>query len=116
LLVSSGRRYQSETLDRLLRDHRTSEWAYVTAFNPGSRVIPDEVNQARHQELCAAVSALGVPVLEGHGAGIDGDWPLEISLLIVGIGLQDARALGRKFGQLAIVAGRLGEPARLVPC
>ena len=62
------------------------------------------------------VSALPVHVLEGHGAGIDGAWPLEISLLVVGITLDDARALGRQFGQLAIVAGRVGEPARLVPC
>jgi hypothetical protein len=108
--------YQLEALDQLLRDHHASEWAYVTAFNPGSRVAPDELNRARHQELCAAVTSLGVPFLEGHGAGIDGDWPLEISLVVVGIALQDARALGRTFGQLAIVAGRVGEPARLVPC
>jgi hypothetical protein len=108
--------YHSESLDQLLMNRQASEWVYVTAFNPGSRVVPDEANRARHQELCAAVTSLGVPVLEGHGAGIDGDWPLEISLLIVGIALQDARVLGRKFGQLAIVAGRVGEPARLVPC
>jgi uncharacterized protein DUF3293 len=108
--------YHSESLDQLLRNRQASEWAYVTAFNPGSRVIPDEMNRARHQELCVAVRALRVHVLEGHGAGIDGDWPLEISLLVVGITLDHARALGRQFGQLAIVAGRVGEPARLVPC
>ena len=108
--------YHSEILDKLLRARRASEWAYVTAYNPQSRLLPEERNRARHHELCTVVQGLGLTFFEGHAGGPDGDWPVEVSLIVLGIGLEDARRLGRQFDQLAIVTGGIAEPSRLVPC
>ena len=58
----------------------------------------------------------GLPVLEGAGVGTGGDWPPEPSFLVLGIGAEAAVDIGRAFGQVAIVVGRRGEPARLRFC
>lgn len=54
------------------------------------------------------------PIVPGVGVGETG-WREE-SFLIVGNSRDVARALGRRYGQNAIVAGRTGEPAALVYC
>jgi hypothetical protein len=75
-----------------------------------------EDNVRRQQELIKAVQDRGLAYLDGEGIGEDATWPAEPSILILGIQADDARALGRQFGQLAIVVGRTGQPARLVAC
>jgi hypothetical protein len=90
------------------------EWAFVTACNPGSVPLSDEDNSQRMNRLEQAVRQGGWLFYHGHGAGRDGEWPAEPSLLILGISEREALDLARSFGQNAIVAGRLGEPARLV--
>jgi Protein of unknown function (DUF3293) len=99
-------------LDRLLDARGVSSWAYVTAHNPGSRSAPSLENEACQRELRAAVAKTGFVFYEG--AGVGHGWPPEPSLLVLGISESDASALGRRFGQNAIVFGELGEPARLV--
>ena len=107
---------QSAELDMLLNEHGAIEWAYVTAHNPQSRRLTDEDNAKRQMELINAVQDRGLAFFEGDAVADDGKWPAEPSLLILGLPLDDARALGRQFGQLAIVVGRSGQPARLVAC
>jgi hypothetical protein len=99
-------------LDRLLAARGLSTWAYVTAYNPGSVPAPDAENEARQRELRAAVARAGQPFYEG--AGVGESWPPEPSLLVLGIGEAEAAALGRRFGQRAVVVGDLGGPARLL--
>lgn len=91
-------------------------WAYVTAWNPGSIPLSDEENRTHQRELEHAVRQAGYTVFPGEGVGQDGAWPPEPSLLILGISLEDAIELGRRFGQAAIVAGRSSEPAELILC
>jgi Protein of unknown function (DUF3293) len=91
-----------------------AEWAFVTACNPRSVCLSDEENAGRTAELEAAVREGGRVFYRGHGVGRNGTWPPEPSLLIVGIAEPDAVELAKRFGQHAIVAGRPGEPARLV--
>jgi hypothetical protein len=55
-------------------------------------------------------------VLRGAGAGDDGRWAPEPSLLVLGLPRAEAVELARRFGQEAIVAGRRGAPAELVYC
>ena len=55
----------------------------------------------------------GYQWLPGEGRARSGDWPPEQSFLILGIPVSEARILGRRYGQLAIVVGRLGKKARL---
>lgn len=103
-------------LDALLDAHAALEWAYVTAYNPGGRRAEAQANAAAQQRLEAALRATARPVLRGEGAGDDGRWPPEPSLLVLGLPRADAVALARRFGQVAIVAGRRGAPAELVYC
>jgi Protein of unknown function (DUF3293) len=91
-----------------------AEWAFVTACNPRSVCLSDEENAGRTAELEAAVRERGWVFYRGHGVGRNGTWPPEPSLLIVEIAEADAIELAKRFGQHAIVAGRPGEPARLV--
>jgi hypothetical protein len=105
----------SLTLDALLNERHIGDWAYVTAYNPESQPLAEEENVKRQQALVEAVRARGLPFLFGKGIAEDGTW-VEPSILILGIESDDARALGRQFGQLAIIVGQAGQPARLVAC
>ena len=106
----------SSELDVLLNERGVCEWAYVTAYNPQSRRLSENDNAKRQLELIKAVRNRGLTFFEGDAVADDGAWPAEPSLLILGIRSDDALALGRQFGQLAVVVGRTGEPARLVVC
>ena len=52
-------------------------------------------------------------MLPGEGIGDNGTWPAEQSVLVLGIELEHAVQLGRRFGQRAIVYGRVGGRAAL---
>jgi hypothetical protein len=107
---------RSVELDDLLSAHGVTTWAYATAANPGSQPLPADENVARHRELEALVRALGFESYPGEGIGDDGRWPPESSFLVLGIARADAVRLGRRFGQLAVVFGELGQEADLVAC
>jgi len=89
------------------------QWAFVTACNPFSQRQADEVNVARMVEMENTVRGRW-KYFHGRGVGRDAKWSPEPSLLIVGIEEHMAVELANRFGQNAIVAGRPGEPARLV--
>jgi hypothetical protein len=103
----------SPPLDDLLRRHGARSWAFVTACNPGSIPLSADENRGRAEELTRVVSEGGYPFRTGRGIG-EGDWLPEESLLVLEIALEDAAALGRRFGQNAILVGEAGAPARLV--
>ena len=105
---------QNSTLDQMLRARATSDWAFVTAYNPRSVSLPNEVNEARHQELLRRTRLLNYRTLPGRGEGDDASWPAEKSLFIFDITVAAARSLGREFGQHAVVVGTRGGPARLL--
>jgi hypothetical protein len=104
----------SAEADRLLEVHHQTEWAFVTACNPGSRRLAPDENARRIAELEAVCLYYGWRHYLGAGVGRDGTWPPEPSFLVVGMSEADAVEVARHFGQNAIVAGRSGEPARLV--
>ena len=90
------------------------DWAFITACNPRSVLLSDEENARRMADLETAVRQGGWRYFHGQGVGKDHKWPPEPSLLIVGIKEPESVELAKAFGQNAIVAGRPGEPARLV--
>jgi hypothetical protein len=100
-------------LEALLQRASMTTWAYITACNPNSIELSDMDNAARMGELRSEVQQLKLPYLPGKAIDPTAKWPAEPSLLILGISLDDAVKLGRRFGQLALVAGELGEPACL---
>lgn len=103
----------SVAVERVLALHGQSEWAFITACNPRSARLPPDENARRMAELEAVCLYHGWPHYVGAGVGRDGTWR-EPSFLVLGITEGDAVELARHFGQNAIVAGRLAEPARLV--
>jgi hypothetical protein len=103
---------KSTELDALLRQHHASEWAFITAWNPYSKELPDAENSERHLQLAEMVKSY--PSWEGEGVGTDASWKPEKSLLILGIPKNEAIATGTYLEQNAIVYGRIHEPAELL--
>jgi hypothetical protein len=100
-------------LDTMLAAHGCTEWAFISACNPGSQLLSASENAERHVQLLAAVKTLGLPWLSGHGVPDHPDWQPEISLLILGITKEQATKLAAHFDQNAIVYGSAGLPAKL---
>jgi hypothetical protein len=101
-------------LEQILNDHSASTWAYITACNPYSQPTKPALNAHRMRQLATMVTEMGYRFFRGEGAARTGDWPLEPSLLILGINEAKALELARHFEQLAFVFGESGLPARLV--
>ena len=103
----------SAALDELLESHGERTAAFVTAANPGSKPRPKAENQAANQKLLESQRLLSRTCLEGEGRAPDRSWA-ERSFLVLGIPLAEAEALGRSYGQNAIVFCEKGRPPELV--
>jgi hypothetical protein len=90
-------------------------WAFITAWNPGSRRLSRPENERRQKELIQQLSGR-YRLHYGKGTADDGGWPPELSVLVLGIPHPEALALGRAFGQHAVLLGARGEPARVALC
>jgi hypothetical protein len=77
--------------------------AFVTACNPHSAPLSAAANLERQAALAEELRRLGFAYREGIGQHPDNGWPGEPSFLVLGISLEDARALGERYGQNAIV-------------
>ena len=100
-------------LDPLLKPGAPG-WAFVTAWNPGSRRLSRPENERRQAAL---VRELGrYRLFHGAGIGDDGKWPAEQSILALGIPPAEALARGRAWGQFAVLLGARGEAARVTSC
>ena len=107
---------RSAALDRLLVRYERASWMFLTAYNPGSRLLSADENHARQRQLLAELEARAIIVFRGFGVGDNTDWPAEDSVLALGVKLEEARELGRRFGQNALVYGTHGQPSQLIWC
>ncbi len=101
-------------LDELLPEPLVTEWAFITAWNPGSKLLSAQQNAARHEELMQIVRDHGYQYYGGAGIPDNSGWMPERSIWIAGIPRADAVHLGKRFGQNAIVVGMVGMPAELL--
>ena len=101
-------------LDGLLLQLGVTEWAYVTAWNPGSRPTSRSENASAQDDLTRVVRDRGFTSYEGDGIPDTEGWAPERSIWIAGISRQEAAQIARDFGQNAIVIGTLGGVAELV--
>lgn len=102
-------------LARLLVRSGCREAALITAANPATRRLGETENACRCSALRARIDALGLACLDACNSAPDGGWR-ERSLLCLGLGKDAARALGRAFGQLAILHAGADAIPRLLRC
>lgn len=100
-----------EALLECMQHYQVTDAAYLTAWNPRSEPTDTARNQAAQRALEAEVAARGWRSLFGEGVAQDGGWPAEPSILVLGISLEAARGVGRKYGQNAIVTVRSDDGA-----
>ena len=93
---------ESEELAALHREHQVSSSAFITAYNPNSEATDVETNEVMQKVLTSEVEAQWTAI-PGESADPKGQWPTEKCLLILGVELEEALALGRKYHQVAIL-------------
>jgi hypothetical protein len=94
---------KSADLEALMKKHNLFTAAYVTGYNSHGKQTAPHINMKAQKHLMGDVRRTGLPFLEGFGEDPTGKWKKEPSVLILGISLEDAEDLGRKYGQNAIV-------------
>jgi hypothetical protein len=104
----------SRRLDTMLAAAGKRTAAFVTPCNPRSEKRTDAQNQAAFVALERSLEDQPFGCYPGEGRDPQGGWPAEPSLLILGIPRGDAAALGRAFGQNAIVFFEKGAAGELV--
>ena len=102
----------NQSIENLLNDNNSDTWAYITAFNPNSEIIPDKENNQRFQQLIKYLDEYKTYI--GEGIGEDPAWVPEKSILVLGISLEEASRIGKYFGQNDIVFGKKGREAQLI--
>lgn len=107
----------SEPLAQLLAEtgHRCA--AFITACNPFGAQESPEMNIkacADLRERLDSYVAQPVQIIEGEGIDPSGAWPAEKSFLVLGLDLETAEALGREFGQNAVVWSGADATPRLI--
>ena len=73
--------------------------AYITAWNPFGEKISDDENHIAEQKLITEIESRDLSYLKGESIDQSGLWPAEPSLLILGISLESAKALVKKYHQ-----------------
>lgn len=103
-----------DAVDRICEQHGFQTWAFITAYNPRSRLLTDEENCRRNEELRLVLIEQGFFFTEGEGQCEDPTWKPEKSFFVPGVTRQLALDLGLRFNQNAVVFGVVGGPAELL--
>ncbi|MGB4467045.1 MAG: DUF3293 domain-containing protein [Azovibrio sp.] len=101
-------------LDACLRQAGFSCWCLLTAWNPGSRLLPREENRARQEKLKKYLLDRGHIIFSGENHSCSGGWPLECTIFVPGSSRQEGREAALLFEQNAFLAGENDLPAELL--
>ena len=112
LVIRIGER--NADLDELLEAEGAATAAFVTAANPGGVATSAWKNEIANAALVESLTKAGYRCFEGEGRDPEKRWKPERSALIVGIPRADAEAVGRAFGQNAIVFVERGRAPELM--
>ena len=93
----------SADLLRLQQEHGAECSAFLSACNPFSRPCTDEENAARCVALTQELRRRGFEFLPWVGQHPSNDWPGEKSALVLGLPLEEAKALASDFEQNGFV-------------
>jgi len=92
---------KSAPLKALYKEGQCQSAAFITAFNPFSQTLNAKENAQRNQMLYES-TVNQYELVIGKGIGED-EQHAEDSFLVLGIGLKEAKLLGKKYEQNAIV-------------
>lgn len=93
---------KSEGIVDLARRLRVDCVAFITAYNPYSRVISDTENAKRNRQLKRELDKLDLTIVVGYGQDPTTSWK-EDSFVVFGLGLEETKRLGIKYQQNAVV-------------
>ena len=93
----------SPRLFALLKEHRVTSGAFLTAFNPRGAQQSDAENELAHAWLTKELGDLGVKCIDGKGGEENSDWPVERSVFALGLSLANATELANRANQDAFV-------------
>jgi hypothetical protein len=93
----------SEELVSEHKSHRVECSAFITAWNPFSQILSQELNLERQEALVEELGRRSLSYVEGLGQHKSNQWPGEDSFLVFGLTLEAAKTIGRKLEQNAIV-------------
>ena len=93
----------NESLAKLYKQTKAGSGTFITACNPFSQETHETVNAARQAELAKDLSKRNLTFFDGVGKHPSGDWPAEPSYFVLGLSLEAAKVLGKKYNQNAIV-------------
>jgi hypothetical protein len=101
-------------LDELLEAEGAATAAYITAANSRGEMTSPWKNEIANAALVETLTEAGYRCFEGEGRDPQRRWTPERSALVAGISRTDAEAVGRAFGQNAIVFVEKGRAPELV--
>lgn len=93
----------NKTLAKLYKRHRTDCGAFVTACNPFGIDAGEAANHARQVELAKELGRRSLTFFNGTGKHPSGGWAAEPSCFVLGISLEAAKTLGKKYDQNAVI-------------
>lgn len=93
----------SSQLAELMKEWEVTTAAFLTAFNPYSQALDAQENEARQKKMWIDALPMCSKIFPGIGRDKDGQWPHELSMLTLGIHLEDAKALADKYAQNAFL-------------
>lgn len=104
----------SAALGALYQDCGVDCAAFLTACNPHGLPQDAAANALAQDSLRGDLLARGLTCFPGEGRHPEGSWPAEASFLALALALADARALGRRHRQNAVLWCGPDTIARLV--
>jgi len=93
----------SEQLAAVHRARGVECSAFLTAWNPHSRIASRSLNATSQEDLRSELARRDLTILEGIGEHPSNGWEGEPSLLVLGLRRAEAEKLGRRFEQNSIV-------------
>lgn len=101
-------------IDELLDAHGARSGVFITAWNPRSEVMDDDVNAAAHARMAVVLAEQEFTALPHAGFGEDPAWRAEHGFFVLDVPEAQAVALAVAYDQNAVVVVDRGAAARLV--
>ena len=93
----------SQPLEVLYKSSCVNSAMFITASNPFSQLLSEDENSLRNVKLIDEIKQRSLKYIRGIGQDPERKWPGEDSILVLGLGLEAAKALGKHYEQNAIV-------------